>query len=280
VTLELGRLMSGTFDPRQYLRQLDNGEPYLDVKWRLHWLRSEHPDAQIETDLIAAEADSVVCKATVRLPDGGSASGHASATRTPDMTHIELAETRAIGRALAALGYGAEYADPDAFATQQTERGAPPVSLRPVQPAQMTGADDRRERPQPMQSAPRMRPVPVDDRDRDDREPPQQVRPTRAEPQRELREVRTREPEYDAEPPPLPVPMGRASDLRPTPGDGPRQKVSEDVLWNKFWEWARRRGYRDAAHLKELLGVDVNALTPGEVRDRLKRYELENPPGE
>jgi hypothetical protein len=255
------------------------------VKWRLHWLRSEHPDAQIETDLIAADADSVVCKATVRLADGGSATGHASATRTPDMTHIELAETRAIGRALAALGYGAEYADPDSFATP-SERGAP-VSLVPNPPAALPRQDERQ---QPAQSPPRMRPVPVEDASDEERESPAPVRPMRErererEPAttRELREVRTREPEYanyDEPPPPIPTQMGRASDLRPTAGDGPRQKVTEDVLWSRFWDWAKRRGYRDAAHLKELLGVDVNALTPAEVRDRIKRYELEHPPGE
>lgn len=272
----------GTFDPRPYLRQLDNGEPYLDVKWRLHWLRSEHPDARIETDLIAADADSVVCKATVLLPEGGSATGHASATRTADMTHIELAETRAIGRALAALGYGAEYADPDSFTSRPVERGATPMSLVPAQPAPLPRADDR---VQPAQPAPCIRPVPIDDHDiefEDDdasppQPPPQQVRPAR---EREIREVRTREPDYDAEPAPLPTPMGRGSDLRPASGDTPRQKTGEDVSWTKFWEYAKRRGYRDAAHLKELLGVDVNALTPAEVRDRLRRYELENPPGE
>ena len=28
----------------------------------------------------------------------------------------------------------------------------------------------------------------------------------------------------------------------------------------------------------ELLGIDVNALTPGEVRAHIKRYELDHPP--
>src|SRR5690349_9939532 len=40
------------FDPSRYLRQGRgrDGNDYLGVKWRLVWLRSEHPDAQISTE--------------------------------------------------------------------------------------------------------------------------------------------------------------------------------------------------------------------------------------
>lgn len=63
--------MSQRFDPRQHLRELNDGTPYLDVKWRLHWLRSEHPEAVIETQLVSLDGDTAVCKATVRIPDAG-----------------------------------------------------------------------------------------------------------------------------------------------------------------------------------------------------------------
>jgi hypothetical protein len=52
-----------------------------------------------------------------------------------------------------------------------------------------------------------------------------------------------------------------------------------DVNWTKFWTWARRRGYRDANQLSELLSIDVLAHTPREVRQMLAQYELDHPPG-
>jgi hypothetical protein len=99
--------------------------------------------------------------------------------------------------------------------------------------------------------------------------------PREARPVREVRDTS----ETDEGDEPAPTPLKRGSDLRPRPDqrttDAPAR---EDVSWTKFWDWAKRRGYRDAAHLRELLGIDVNALTPGEVRDRIRRYELDNPP--
>jgi len=278
--------MSQRFDPRQHLRELSDGTPYLDVKWRLHWLRSEHPEAAIETQIISLEGDTAVCKATVRIPEGGSATGHASATRDPGRSadHIEHAETRAIGRALAALGYGTQFTEDD---LQQGRRNAPadrpaerPVSL--VTPPVTT----------PPQPPTRMRPV----RDDNDDDEPEQTPPPRPEPRepvdvrdsrgqrdtrpiREVREVLETATDDDTDEQPIPTPMKRGSDLRQRAEqpatDGPAR---EDISWTRFWEWAKRHGYRDAAHLRELLGIDVNALTPGEVRARIKRYELDNPP--
>jgi hypothetical protein len=95
-----------------------------------------------------------------------------------------------------------------------------------------------------------------------------------------VREVRETD-ETDLDEQPILTPLKRGSDLRPradqTTTDAPAR---EDISWTRFWEWAKRHGYRDAAHLKELLGIDVNALTPGEVRAHIKRYELDHPPEE
>ena len=273
--------MSQRFDPRQHLRELNDGTPYLDVKWRLHWLRSEHPEAVIETQLVSLDGDTAVCKATVRIPDGGSATGHASSARGAGNAadHIEHAETRAIGRALAALGYGAQFTEDDALqgraASKPAERPVslvtPPVTTQPQPPTRMRPVrDDDDDEPEPEPTGPRPEPrEPVDVRD--SRGP----RDTRTV--REVREV----PEGDESEETEPTPLKRGSDLRQRPeqraADGPAR---EDVSWTRFWDWAKRRGYRDAAHLRELLGIDVNALTPGEVRDRIRRYELDNPPGE
>ena len=275
--------MSQRFDPRQHLRELSDGTPYLDVKWRLHWLRSEHPGAIIETQLVSLDNDTAVCKATVRVPDGGSATGHASAGRGAGSgaNHIELAETRAIGRALAALGYGTQFTEDDAL----QDRTAPPSVDRPVERPVSLVTPPVTTQPQPPT---RMRPV-RDDDDESETTPsagppeprePVDVRdsrgPRETRPVREIRE----EPAQDDEVRPEPTPMKRGSDLKQRPEQsGTDAPAREDISWTRFWEWAKRHGYRDAAHLRELLGIDVNALTPGEVRAHIKRYELDHPPG-
>jgi hypothetical protein len=107
------------FNPAEYLREIDGGD-YLDVKWRVVWLRKEHPDAKIATELIDrepfVEAKSGVVfpgatfKATVDIPGGGSATGHGDESANHFKDYLTKAETKALGRALAALGYGAAFA--------------------------------------------------------------------------------------------------------------------------------------------------------------------------
>jgi hypothetical protein len=103
-----------SFDPTPYLHALRGRrgtEEYLDVKHRLLWLRREHPDARIETEHILIDSQSAVFRAKVQLPGGGSATGHGSETATDFADYIEKAETKALGRALNALGYGAQFAE-------------------------------------------------------------------------------------------------------------------------------------------------------------------------
>jgi hypothetical protein len=100
------------FDPNAHLRNL-KGQSYLDVKWRLLWLREEHPDAIITTSLEQYRDDTQmwVFKAQVVIPGGGSATGHGQETeRDFPAGALEKSETKAIGRALAALGYGTQFA--------------------------------------------------------------------------------------------------------------------------------------------------------------------------
>lgn len=98
------------FSAKEHLTDV-RGKQYLETKWRLVWLRSEHPDATIETQLIESATDFALFKATVTIPGGGSATGHGSETRQDWRDYIEKAETKAIGRALAALGYGTQFSD-------------------------------------------------------------------------------------------------------------------------------------------------------------------------
>jgi hypothetical protein len=96
------------FDPAKYLTRV-NGSDYLEVKWRLLWLRKRHPDAEIETELISHGDGVAIFRARVAIPGGGSATGYGSETAGDFRDYVERAETKAIGRALASLGFGTQF---------------------------------------------------------------------------------------------------------------------------------------------------------------------------
>jgi len=133
------------FDPSPYIRQLrgrGGGSEYLDVKWRLLWLRKEHPDAGILTELVQYDPQMAIFKATVTLPTGGMATGYGSETASDFPDFIEKAETKAIGRALNALGYGAQFGDtprPDEVpqARESDPRPSPRTEIRPQPPEEV-----------------------------------------------------------------------------------------------------------------------------------------------
>ena len=85
----------GGFDPTPYIRQLRGrgGGDYLDVKWRLLWLRKEHPNAEIVTELVEHDPQMAIFKATVTLPTGGKATGYGSETASDFPDFIEKAES-------------------------------------------------------------------------------------------------------------------------------------------------------------------------------------------
>ena len=98
------------FEASRYLTKL-KGKDYLEVKWRLLWLRTEHPDAIINTELVKLDEGFAVFKATVKIPGGGEATGWGSETSQDFGDFIEKAETKALGRACAALGYGTQFCE-------------------------------------------------------------------------------------------------------------------------------------------------------------------------
>ena len=106
------------FDASKYLTDL-NGRDYLEVKWRLLWLRTEHPDAIIETELIKQGADMALFRARVTIPAAGVATGWGSETAEDFRDFIEKAETKALGRALAALGYGTQFCEDFDFSAER-----------------------------------------------------------------------------------------------------------------------------------------------------------------
>ena len=99
-----------SFDASKYLTNL-RGKEYLEVKWRLLWLRTQHPDATIETEMVEHDAGLALFRARVSVPGGGSATGWGSETVDDFGDFIEKAETKALGRALAALGFGTQFCE-------------------------------------------------------------------------------------------------------------------------------------------------------------------------
>ena len=101
------------FDPQAHLRKIrtrQGMQDYLDVKWRVQWLRSEFPTAQIVTEQIAGDAQFARFKCVITLPNGAISTGHGSETAGDFPDFYEKAETKSIGRACAALGYGTDAA--------------------------------------------------------------------------------------------------------------------------------------------------------------------------
>ncbi len=128
-----------TFNPNDHVMQLKSkqgSQDYLPVQWRLVWFRQDHPQGTIETEIVHLDLDKeteeetyvwsnekrrsekvvktakgmAIFRATVRDGKGGLATGTKmeKAASFPDW--LEKAETGAIGRALAALGYGTQFA--------------------------------------------------------------------------------------------------------------------------------------------------------------------------
>lgn len=122
------------FNPNEHLTPL-KGKNYLQVMWRLVWFRDEHPDWCIRTELVshdfehgAAVFHAIICNAD-GLP---CSSGYGSETKKDFNDYLEKAETKAVGRALAMLGYGTQFApeldEEDRIVDAPVERKATPAS--------------------------------------------------------------------------------------------------------------------------------------------------------
>src|SRR5438309_4365695 len=127
------------FNPNEHLMQLKSREgskDYLPVQWRLVWFRELCPQGTIDTEEVEVDLDREMeeevfvwnaerrrsekvvkrakgyarFRATISDGKGGRATGTKSECAASFPDYIEKAETGAIGRALAALGYGTQFA--------------------------------------------------------------------------------------------------------------------------------------------------------------------------
>jgi hypothetical protein len=90
-------------------------DDYLEVKWRLVMFRERYPHGVITTEEICVDLDRGYAryKATVADGQGGTATGYGTETAADFADYCERAETRALGRALAALGIGTQFVGQD-----------------------------------------------------------------------------------------------------------------------------------------------------------------------
>ena len=138
---------NGKFDPKEHLKNLNTdsqGNPrkperwYLECKWRLCWLRQEHPDAQIETEVISVDDKMAVVHARVTTPQNaavatGLGTAPAAASGRFSGRYVEKAETAALARALAGLGYGTQFTGAE-FEDGDYISDTPPEAKRPTRP--------------------------------------------------------------------------------------------------------------------------------------------------
>lgn len=98
------------FNPLDYIIRTRGQRDYLEVKYRILWLRRDHPTARIMSECLARTDDFALFRVTIDLGDKGFAQGHGSEYKENSPNFIERAETRALGNALDALGYSTDAA--------------------------------------------------------------------------------------------------------------------------------------------------------------------------
>lgn len=101
---------NSVFNPQEHMTNL-KGKDYLEVKWRLVWFRSEHPLYTIDTEVLELDENHAIFRATVADENGRQISCGTGSESIKDFPEfIEKAETKAVGRALAMMGYGTQFA--------------------------------------------------------------------------------------------------------------------------------------------------------------------------
>lgn len=98
------------FNANEHLMDL-KGKKYLQVMWRLVWFREDKPNWCIDTKLEQLTEKHAVFSAKIYDENGiQKSAGYGSEGIQDFRDFIEKAETKAVGRALAMLGYGTQFA--------------------------------------------------------------------------------------------------------------------------------------------------------------------------
>src|SRR5690348_14711259 len=114
------------------------GKEYLEVKNRLIWFREEKPQWSIETEIVRFSDVEAISKAIIKDELGRViATSHKQETIQGFPDFIEKSETGAIGRALALVGYGTQFAP-------ELEEGERIVDS-PVEPKTANPFDEKRQ---------------------------------------------------------------------------------------------------------------------------------------
>lgn len=112
------------FEPLKYMRTIQNegqeDQLYLDVKYRKLWFRLAYPVGKIISKIVTLAENMAIVEARIYLDKNDSEEQYVSNSfsqkfRSEDPKFgdkfLELAETAAIGRALADAGFGMQFAD-------------------------------------------------------------------------------------------------------------------------------------------------------------------------
>lgn len=203
------------------------GDYPVELQRRIHALRREHPEVELDVELASVDDDVAVVKATLRRPGGGSVSSLGAVAGQIRPGTIEQAEQRAIERVLAI-----------AFPP-------PPVSEAPrsAEPTPITGRQPH---------APTSNPAPS--------QPPQPTERPKPAP------IRTNAPidigsgagSGGAAP-------NRPAPTRPHPVDSGDPPMA-DFSWTAFWNWAKENGFTKKDDIEAAIGRTYQDLTPAEVR--------------
>jgi hypothetical protein len=97
------------------LIRVQGGQLYLKAPYRVLWMREEHPDWGIHTEVVYADyvAGFAVVKATIVDGNGHIlATAHSEESRGK-LPYIKKAETGSVARALALCGYGTQFGELD-----------------------------------------------------------------------------------------------------------------------------------------------------------------------